>query len=160
LVKLSQFGYSLESGSRPKGGIDSFLQEGCPSLGAEAIGELGKFDFSTAKLIPEDFYKKMKRGLGKDKDILLYKDGAYIGKVTLFMDDFPYKDYAVNAVLDFISNNPNCVCKVSHLGKRENSSFCIISISSAGKSYRLYALFRKVSNNQLIQQFRIDDVTE
>ncbi len=70
------------------------------------------------------------------------------------------KDYAVNAVLDFISNNPNCVCKVSHLGKRENSSFCIISISSAGKSYRLYALFRKVSNNQLIQQFRIDDVTE
>ena len=84
LVKLSQFGYSLESGSRPKGGIDSFLQEGYPSLGAEAIGELGKFDFSTAKLIPEDFYKKMKRGLGKDKDILLYKDGAYIGKVTLF----------------------------------------------------------------------------
>ena len=70
------------------------------------------------------------------------------------------KEYAVNVVSDFISNNPNCVCKVSHLGKRENSSFCIISISSAGKSYRLYALFRKVSNNQLIQQFRIDDVTE
>ena len=107
LVKLSQFGYSLESGSRPKGGIDSFLQEGCPSLGAEAIGELGKFDFSTAKLIPEDFYKKMKRGLGKDKDILLYKDGAYIGKVTLFMDDFPYKDYAVNEhVFLMRSNNP------------------------------------------------------
>ena len=107
LVKLSQFGYSLESGSRPKGGIDSFLQEGYPSLGAEAIGELGKFDFSTAKLIPEDFYKKMKRGLGKDKDILLYKDGAYIGKVTLFMDDFPYKDYAVNEhVFLMRSNNP------------------------------------------------------
>ena len=66
----------------------------------------------------------------------------------------------IDAVLDFISNNPNCVCKVSHLGKRENSSFCIISIASAGKSYRLYALFRKVSNNLLIQQFRIDDVTE
>ena len=70
------------------------------------------------------------------------------------------KDYAVNAVSDFVSNNPKCVCKVSHYGKRENSSFCIISIASAGKSYRLYALFRKVSNNQLIQQFRIDDVTE
>lgn len=70
------------------------------------------------------------------------------------------KDYAVNAVLDFVNNNQKCVCKVSHYGKRENSSFCIISIASAGKSYRLYALFRKVSNNQLIQQFRIDDVTE
>ena len=70
------------------------------------------------------------------------------------------KDYAMNAVNDFINNNPKCSCKISHYGKRENSSFCIISIASAGKSYRLYALFRKVSNNQLIQQFRIDDVTE
>ena len=70
------------------------------------------------------------------------------------------KDYAMNAVNDFINNNPKCSCKISHYGKRENSSFCIISIASAGRSYRLYALFRKVSNNQLIQQFRIDDVTE
>lgn len=70
------------------------------------------------------------------------------------------KDYAVNVVSDFVGNNPNSVCKVAHHGKRENSSFCIISIASAGKSYRLYALFRKVSNNLLIQQFRIDDVTE
>lgn len=70
------------------------------------------------------------------------------------------KDYAMNAVNDFINNNPKCSCKISHYGKRENSSFCIISIASAGKSYRLYALFRKVSNSQLIQQFRIDDVTE
>ena len=70
------------------------------------------------------------------------------------------KDYAINVVTDFVNNNPKCVCKVSHYGKRENSSFCIISIASAGKSYRLYALFRAVSNKQLIQQFRIDDVTE
>ena len=70
------------------------------------------------------------------------------------------KDYAMNAVNDFINNNPKCSCKISHYGKRENSSFCIISIASGGRSYRLYALFRKVSNNQLIQQFRIDDVTE
>ena len=70
------------------------------------------------------------------------------------------KDYAINVITDFVNNNPKCVCKVSHYGKRENSSFCIISIASAGKSYRLYALFRAVSNKQLIQQFRIDDVTE
>ena len=70
------------------------------------------------------------------------------------------KEYALERIADFVSNNPSNTCKVSHHGKRENSSFCIISIASAGKSYRLYALFRKVSNNQLIQQFRIDDVTE
>ena len=105
LVKLSQFGYSLESGSRPKGGVDGSLQDGYPSLGAEAIGKLGEFDYSATKLIPEDFYKKMKRGLGEDKDILLYKDGAYIGKVTLFMDEFPYKDYAINEHVFLMRSN-------------------------------------------------------
>lgn len=106
-IRLSDFGYSLESGSRPKGGIDSSLQDGYPSLGAEAIGKLGEFDYFSTKLIPEDFYKKMKRGIGKDKDILLYKDGAYIGKVTLFMDEFPYKDYAINEhVFLMRSNDP------------------------------------------------------
>ena len=70
------------------------------------------------------------------------------------------KDYALERIADFVSNNPSNTCKVSHHGKRENSSFCIITIKSSGRSYRLYALFRAVSNNQLIQQFRIDDVTE
>ena len=70
------------------------------------------------------------------------------------------KDYALERIADFVSNNPSNTCKVSHHGKRENSSFCIITIKSSGRSYRLYALFRAVSNNQLIQQFRIDDVTD
>lgn len=104
-IRLSDFGYSLESGSRPKGGIDASLQDGYPSLGAEAIGRLGEFDFSSTKLVPEDFYKKMKRGIGKDKDILLYKDGAYIGKVTLFMDEFPYKDYSINEHVFLMRSN-------------------------------------------------------
>lgn len=107
LVKLSQLGYSIESGSRPKGGIDDSLQDGYPSLGAEAIGKLGDYDFSSTKLVSAEFYNKLKRGIGKDKDILLYKDGAYIGKVTLFMDEFPYKDYAINEhVFLMRSNNP------------------------------------------------------
>ena len=83
-LKLKQFGYEIESGARPKGGIDDSLIEGIPSLGAEVIDKLGVFDYSNKKLIPNEFYEKMKRGTGKDKDILLYKDGAYIGKVTLF----------------------------------------------------------------------------
>ena len=106
-IRLSEFGYSLESGSRPKGGIDSSLQEGYPSLGAEAIGNIGEFDFSSTKLVPQEFFEKMKRGHGKDRDILLYKDGAYIGKVTLFMDEFPYKNYSINEHVFFVrSDNP------------------------------------------------------
>lgn len=70
------------------------------------------------------------------------------------------KDYAMQKISDFIGNNPSASCKISHHGERENSSFCIISISSAGRSYRLYALFRKNIDKKLIQQFRIDDVTE
>ena len=70
------------------------------------------------------------------------------------------RNYAAEKISDFVNSNPSSVCRISHHGKRENSSFCIISITSSGRSYRLYALFRKTSNKQLIQQFRIDDVTE
>lgn len=96
IVKLEKFGYDIESGNRPKGGIDTTLTNGVPSLGAEHIKTLGFFDYNDIKLISSDFYEQMKKGIGKDKNILLYKDGAYIGKVTIFMDDFPFKDYAVN----------------------------------------------------------------
>lgn len=107
LVKMNDFGYSLESGSRPKGGIDASLIDGIPSLGAEAIGKLGEFDYSSIKYVPAEFYKKMKRGHVCDNDILLYKDGAYIGKVTLFMDEFPFKEYSINEYVFIVrSNNP------------------------------------------------------
>lgn len=105
IVKMREFGYQAESGKRPKGGIDDSLSEGVPSLGAEVIDKLGMFDFSNVKLVPEEFYQSMKKGIGKDKDILLYKDGAYIGKVTLFMDNFPYEKYAVNEHVFLIRAN-------------------------------------------------------
>jgi type I restriction enzyme S subunit len=105
IVKMREFGYQAESGKRPKGGIDDSLIEGVPSLGAEVIDKLGMFDFSNVKLVPEEFYQSMKKGIGKDKDILLYKDGAYIGKVTLFMDNFPYEKYAVNEHVFLIRAN-------------------------------------------------------
>ena len=47
-------------------------------------------------IIYNKYYKKMKRGKNSGNDILVYKDGAYIGKVTLFRDEFPYKEFAVN----------------------------------------------------------------
>ena len=38
----------------------------------------------------------MSRGKIQDKDILIYKDGAYIGKTTLFQDSFPHDKCCVN----------------------------------------------------------------
>ena len=103
--KLGEWGITLDTGSRPKGGIDDTLSNGVPSLGAESIKDLASYDYSSTKYIPHDFFNKMKRGKNTGNDILLYKDGAYIGKVTLFRDEFPYKEYAINEHVFFISPN-------------------------------------------------------
>ena len=93
---LDKIGCRLESGSRPKGGIDSTIKNGIPSIGAENVIGLGKYNFSAEKLISKEYYSKMKKGKLKDKDILIYKDGAYIGRTSLFQNGFPHKEASVN----------------------------------------------------------------
>ena len=93
---LGDFKHRLESGSRPKGGIDSNLKDGIPSIGAENVIGLGKYNFSSEKLISKEFYENMNKGKLKDRDILIYKDGAYIGRTSLFQDDFPHREASVN----------------------------------------------------------------
>ena len=95
-VGLSDLITKLESGSRPKGGIDKNLNEGVPSVGAENVIGLGRYNYSSEKLVPEEFFSKMKRGKICQKDILIYKDGAYIGKTSMFQDNFPHQICAVN----------------------------------------------------------------
>lgn len=94
--KLGDLNHRLESGSRPKGGIDSNLKDGIPSIGAENVIGLGKYNFSSEKLISKEFYENMNKGKLKDRDILIYKDGAYIGRTSLFQDDFPHREASVN----------------------------------------------------------------
>ncbi len=93
---LGEISAKLESGSRPKGGIDKKLRSGVPSIGAENVIGLGKYNYQAEKMIPEPFFAKMKNGVIEDRDILIYKDGAYIGKTSLFQDDFPYTKCCVN----------------------------------------------------------------
>ena len=38
----------------------------------------------------------MKKGKIEDYDVLIYKDGAYIGKKSMFGNGFPFKVCAVN----------------------------------------------------------------
>jgi type I restriction enzyme S subunit len=101
-MTLEKFGIKLSSGSRPKGGIDPLLEDGIPSLGAENINELGEYDFDNTKFIPEQFYSKLSAGKNKKSNILIYKDGAYIGKTTLFRDNFPFEKYSINEHVFFL----------------------------------------------------------
>ena len=93
---LDKIGCRLESGSRPKGGIDSSIKNGVPSIGAENVIGLGEYNYSSEKLISHEFYRMQKRGKLQDRDILIYKDGAYIGRTSLFQDGFPYYTASVN----------------------------------------------------------------
>lgn len=103
-LSLDQFGIQLESGARPKGGINSSIDDGVPSLGAESVKRLAEFDYSDVKLIPEEFYRKLKRGKNRGNHILIYKDGAYIGKVTIFKYGFPFERFAINEHVFFMNS--------------------------------------------------------
>jgi type I restriction enzyme S subunit len=93
---LGDINCRLESGSRPKGGIDSTLKNGIPSIGAENVIGLGQYKYSSEKKVSTEFFEKMQKGKLVDRDILIYKDGAYIGKTSLFQDGFPHKTASVN----------------------------------------------------------------
>lgn len=92
----------IETGSRPKGGA---LTHGVPSVGAENINGFGVYDYSKDKFISAEFYNKLNRGIVKSKDVLLYKDGAYTGKVSMTLDDFPHKQCAVNEHVFLLRTN-------------------------------------------------------
>lgn len=94
----------LESGSRPKGGVDVY-KEGVPSVGAENILGLAKYNYSKTKFIPREFFASMRRGIIKDQDVLLYKDGAEIGRKSFFMKGFPFEECAINEHVFILRSN-------------------------------------------------------
>ena len=100
----------LESGSRPKGGIDSSIKTGVASVGAENVIGLGQYNYSSEKIVSLNYYENAKRGKIEDKDILIYKDGAYIGRTSLFQDDFPHKKSMVNEHV-FLVHTKESVCQ-------------------------------------------------
>jgi type I restriction enzyme, S subunit len=86
---------SLESGSRPKGGVRG-IENGVPSIGGEHLTYKGTFDFSSIKYVPEKFAGKMKQGHIKPNDILIVKDGATTGKIAFVNKNFPFLNAVVN----------------------------------------------------------------
>lgn len=85
---------TIESGDRPSGGAEL---TGIPSIGAENIIGIGKYNFSSEKYVSEDYYNQMTRGVVRSWDVLMYKDGAGVGQCSMFGDGFPYDSCAINS---------------------------------------------------------------
>jgi type I restriction enzyme S subunit len=89
----------VETGFRPTGGIKD-ITEGVPSVGAESIVGLGRFDYGKTRYVPRSFYEDMSRGHACDGDILLYKDGGRPGEfephVTMIGEGFPFSEFCIN----------------------------------------------------------------
>ena len=85
---------TLETGSRPKGGV-SQIHDGIPNLGGEHVGNAGKVNLSQMKYVSNDFFKSMNKGVIKKQDILMVKDG-YTGKTSFIDDAFPFEKASVS----------------------------------------------------------------
>lgn len=101
--KLSYYVDVIDSGSRPKGGVNERGE--IFSLGAEHLTKSGGFDFSNPKMINMDFYTRLKTGKISINDILVVKDGATTGKVSFVDKSFPYDKAAINEHLFRIKIN-------------------------------------------------------
>ena len=147
----------IESGSRPKGGAEN---QGIPSIGAEKIECFGIYDFSNEKYISNEFYQNLKRGKVLSGDVLLYKDGAYTGKVSMSLDDFPYKECAINEHV-FIIRTKNSFAQFFLyflLSKNENKQQIITMASSKAaqpglNSQELLNTNILLSDNKVIVEF-------
>ena len=93
-VRMAQVLKAVESGGRPRGG--ALERDGIPSIGAENVIGLGQYDYSKEKYVPEDYFARMRRGVIQSRDVMLYKDGAHIGRTSMFGDGFPHLQGAVN----------------------------------------------------------------
>ena len=101
---LDEVLWSLESGGRPKGGAQ---QEGIPSIGAENVIGIGQYDFTKEKYVPEEYFNSMRKGVLRSRDVVVYKDGANIGRSSYFGDGFPYEKSAVNEHVFILRASPD-----------------------------------------------------
>jgi len=127
---LDQLLCRFESGSRPKGGVRG-ISNGVPSIGGEHLDNNGNFRFGNLKYVPEAFYKTMKRGHIEHGDVLIVKDGATTGKVSLVREDFPYCPAVVN----------------------EHVFICRFS-TGVFPAFLFYFLFSQEGQNRILNNFR------
>ena len=129
-MNLNEF-ITLESGSRPKGGVRGIL-EGIPSLGGEHLNTDGGFNFEKIKYIPAEFFESLNKGRIYPDDIIVVKDGATTGKTSFVDNDFPHNRAAVNEHLFIVRVDPKV----------------------AFPKYVFYFLFSSKGQQQILSDFR------
>ena len=121
----------LETGKRPLGGA-TIAEGGIPSIGAENVNGIAKHDYSAEKYVPNDFFLQMRKGIVKNRDVALYKDGAYIGRSTFFRDDFPHSVFCVNEHVFLLRSNGNQLTQnILYLWLQEKSTVNAIRATNA-----------------------------
>ena len=86
---------TLETGTRPAGGVRD-IASGVPSLGGEHLNDTGGFKLDHVRFIPVDFAARLGTGRIHAGDVLVVKDGATTGKVSVVRDNFPFETAFVN----------------------------------------------------------------
>ena len=113
---VSKIPHVLETGRRPRGGVGE-LTSGIPSVGAEHVKGMGKYDFSKTKFIPEEYALTLKTGKVKGYELLIYKDGGkpgyFIPNFSIFGEGYPFDECYLNEhvfKLDFDNRGYNIFC--------------------------------------------------
>ncbi len=105
-VSLEKLSESIETGSRPKGGVSDFT-DGVLSLGGEHINNsTGYLNLANPKFVPKDFFDATVSGRIARNDILICKDGALSGKVALVRDELDNLNALANEHV-FVLKNSN-----------------------------------------------------
>ena len=87
---------TIESGSRPQGGVGT-LKSGALSLGGEHIDNYsGCLNLSSPKYVSVEFFENASKGKIQKHDILLCKDGALTGKIAFVKNELDNKDAMCN----------------------------------------------------------------
>jgi type I restriction enzyme S subunit len=69
---------------------------------------LGQYDYSKERFVSREFFGAMSHGHVKNRDVLLYKDGAHIGKKSMFGDGFPHEECCINEHVFILRTNDRC----------------------------------------------------
>lgn len=131
IVKLESVLSSLETGNRPIGGIKD-IDSGIPSIGAENVIGLGHYDYSKEKLISKEYFDRLNRGKIQDYDVLLYKDGAQLGRKTIVGSGYPHKVAAVNSHVFILRTNKKITQEYLYFNlDQDNMTQNIISLNTS-----------------------------
>lgn len=99
LVRLKDFVLDIQTAKRPSGGVGKY-ENGALSLGGEHIdNKSGYIKLDNPKYVPIEFYENFvlqDKGIVKQFDILICKDGALTGKIAIVRDEFIGQSAMIN----------------------------------------------------------------